>query len=105
MSSNAGRDVGGNRRSRSVVFRQPEGLRYYSPGQRPGLTIPIKGTPERATWKARSRAFPTDPRYLKALYYLMISQTSCLRYWGSGAWTDYGRELCRRLIDILTHDF
>jgi hypothetical protein len=47
----------------------------------------------------------TDPRYRKALFYLLCSQTSCYRYWGQGIWTDYGRELCRRAEAILTHDF
>ncbi len=48
---------------------------------------------------------PQDPRYQNALFYLMTSQTSCYRYWGQGLWTDYGRELCRRTSEILTHDF
>ena len=57
-----------------------------------------------------SRAFNTaaaaglaehDPRYRAALFPLLTSQTSCFRYWGQGAWTDYGRELCRRTIAIL----
>lgn len=48
---------------------------------------------------------PTDPRYRNALYHLLCSQTSCYRYWGQGTWTDYGREICRRLEAILTHDF
>jgi hypothetical protein len=48
---------------------------------------------------------PSDPRYCNALYHLLMSQTSCYRYWGQGLWTDYGRELCRRTIEILTHDF
>ncbi len=43
----------------------------------------------------------TDPRYREALYLLMLSQTSCFRYWGEGTWTDYGRELCRRLHEVL----
>jgi hypothetical protein len=47
---------------------------------------------------------PTDPRYRNALFYLLTAQTSCYRYWGQGIWTDYGRELCRRASDILTHD-
>ena len=42
---------------------------------------------------------PSDPRYRAALFHLMTSQTSCFRYWGEGAWTDYGRELCRRATD------
>jgi len=52
------------------------------------------------------RGVPTDdPRYRNALFHLLSSQTSCYRYWGQGVWTDYGRELCRRTEDILTHDF
>jgi len=47
----------------------------------------------------------SEGRYRNALYYLLISQTSCFRYWGSGVWTDYARELCRRTTAILDHDF
>jgi hypothetical protein len=47
----------------------------------------------------------SDPRYRNALFYLLTSQTSCYRYWGSGTWTDYGRELARRTHDILKYDF
>jgi hypothetical protein len=47
----------------------------------------------------------SEHRYRNALYYLLISQTSCYRYWGEGAFTDYGKELCRRLEAILGHDF
>ncbi|MCB0163132.1 MAG: glycosyl hydrolase family 57 [Anaerolineae bacterium] len=46
-----------------------------------------------------------DPRYRNALFHLMTSQTSCYRYWGQGIWTDYGREICRRVDDILNYDF
>ncbi len=46
----------------------------------------------------------SDSRYRNALYHLLISQTSCYRYWGRGIWTDYGRELCRRATEILQHD-
>jgi hypothetical protein len=48
---------------------------------------------------------PAEGRYRNALFHLLCCQTSCFRYWGQGIWTDYGRELCRRTIDILTHDF
>ena len=48
---------------------------------------------------------PNEPRYRKALYHLMLTQTSCFRYWGEGAWTDYGRELCRRLMSALEQEF
>jgi len=47
----------------------------------------------------------SESRYRNALFYLLITQTSCFRYWGSGVWTDYARELCRRLTAILDHDF
>ena len=42
-----------------------------------------------------------DPIYRKALVYLLLSQTSCFRYWGSGSWTDYAKEICRRGIEAL----
>src|SRR6266446_3299846 len=45
-----------------------------------------------------------DPRYRHALLHLLCSQGSCFRYWGQGVWVDYGREFCRRLEAILTHD-
>ncbi|NCC51225.1 MAG: glycosyl hydrolase family 57 [Spartobacteria bacterium] len=47
----------------------------------------------------------TEERYRKALFYLLVSQTSCYRYWGQGLWTDYAREICRRGISILENDF
>jgi hypothetical protein len=46
-----------------------------------------------------------DPRYRNALFHLMASQTSCFRYWGQGQWTDFGREICRRVQDIIRYDF
>lgn len=46
-----------------------------------------------------------DPRYRNALFHLMASQTSCYRYWGQGQWTDYGREICRRVVDMIRYDF
>ncbi len=47
----------------------------------------------------------SDPRYRNSLFHLLCSQTSCYRYWGEGMWTDYGKEICRRVEAILTHDF
>jgi hypothetical protein len=46
----------------------------------------------------------SDARFRNALFHLLCSQTSCYLYWGQGIWTDYGREICRRLEAILTHD-
>ncbi len=37
-----------------------------------------------------------SPEYQKALLYNLLLQTSCFRYWGQGAWTDYARELYQR---------
>ncbi len=51
---------------------------------------------------------PIDRRssaYRNALLHLMVSETSCYRYWGQGRWTDYAREICRRGSEILQHDF
>lgn len=53
----------------------------------------------------RAGVSTAEPRYRKALFHLLASQTSCFRYWGEGLWTDYGRELCRRTTEILRHDF
>lgn len=41
-------------------------------------------------------AVPTDPGYRASLLYLLLSQTSCFRYWGHGFWTDIAQEICRR---------
>ncbi|MGO9039012.1 MAG: glycosyl hydrolase family 57 [Steroidobacteraceae bacterium] len=46
-----------------------------------------------------------EHRYRRALFHLLVSQTSCYRYWGQGIFVDYGREICRRGSDILTSDF
>jgi hypothetical protein len=43
--------------------------------------------------------------YRNALFHLLVSQTSCYRYWGQGRWTDYAAEICRRGQDVLAHDF
>ncbi len=44
-------------------------------------------------------------RVRNALFHLLTSQTSCYRYWGQGEFTDYAREICRRGMAILEHDF
>ena len=43
-----------------------------------------------------SKIPPTNPLYQEALLYLLLSQTSCFRYWGEGLWTEYAKEICRR---------
>lgn len=47
----------------------------------------------------------SEYRYRNALFHLLTMWTSCYRYWGQGIWTEYARDLCRRLSDILSHDF
>jgi len=52
-----------------------------------------------------AKAIPTgDSRYRNALFHLLTAETSCYRYWGEGIWTDYGAELARRTIAIVTND-
>jgi hypothetical protein len=56
--------------------------------------------------KAVKGCVPTwEHRYRNALFHLLAAQSSCFRYWGQGRWTDYGLEISRRAIEILTHDF
>ena len=56
--------------------------------------------------KVIEKGVPTsEPRYRNALHHLLLTETSCFRYWGSGVWTDYARELCRRTSAILESDF
>ena len=46
-----------------------------------------------------------DPRYRNALFHLLAAEESDYRYWGAGGtWADYGAELARRAIDIVTYD-
>ena len=42
-----------------------------------------------------------DPVHRETLLYLLLSQTSCFRYWGTGLWTDYGKEIYRRGMEIV----
>jgi len=53
----------------------------------------------------KPRVKTSASNYRNALFHLLSSQTSCYRYWGEGLWTDYGRELCRRVDNILDYDF
>lgn len=44
----------------------------------------------------RNKVDTKSVEYRNALLYLLLSQTSCFRYWGEGLWTEYAKELCRR---------
>jgi len=47
--------------------------------------------------KVDGKKIDTNSRnYREALLYLLLSQTSCFRYWGAGLWTEYAKEICRR---------
>lgn len=66
---------------------------------------PIESVSALFAEKALGKVPTGEHRYRHALYHLFMTQTSCYRYWGEGLWTDYARELCRRTLNILTHDF
>ena len=64
---------------------------------------------ERASSLFHERVLATDvctddPRYRNALFHLLAAEQSDYRYWGQGTWADYGAELARRAIDIVTYD-
>ena len=42
----------------------------------------------------------TTPAYQQALLHLLLSETSCFRYWGQGTWTDYAAEMYRRGMNL-----
>ena len=52
----------------------------------------------------QKNARKTSRSYKEALLYLLLSQTSCFRYWGQGVWTDYARELCRRGMEAINSE-
>jgi hypothetical protein len=66
---------------------------------------PMESVSARFAERALGKVSPGELRYRNALFHLLLTQTSCYRYWGQGVWTEYARELCRRASDILTHDF
>jgi hypothetical protein len=69
------------------------------------VLIPMERASSLFHERVLNRHIPTgDPRYRNALFHLLTGETSCYRYWGQGTWTEYGNEISRRAIDILTHD-
>ena len=66
---------------------------------------PIESVSALFAEKALGKVSPKEPRFRNALFHLLLTQTSCYRYWGQGRWTDYARELCRRTSEILSKDF
>ena len=53
-------------------------------------------------WDQAGADAHADPAYRTSLLYLLLSQTSCFRYWGHGFWTDIAQEICRRRLASLT---
>jgi hypothetical protein len=44
-------------------------------------------------------------RYRQALLYNLLLQTSCFRYWGQGAWTDYAQTIYEQGTAIINQEF
>ncbi len=53
-------------------------------------------------WDGAGADVNADPAYRISLLYLLLSQTSCFRYWGHGFWTDIAQEICRRGLASLS---
>ena len=52
-----------------------------------------------ARWDKDGEAARDQPAYRLSLLHLLLSQTSCFRYWGQGYWTDVAQEICRRGLE------
>jgi hypothetical protein len=52
-------------------------------------------------WDGAGQAASDATGYRRSLLYLLLSQTSCFRYWGHGYWTDVAQEICRRGFESL----
>jgi hypothetical protein len=47
----------------------------------------------------------SETRYRQALLYNLLLQTSCFRYWGQGAWTDYAQSIYEQGTAIINQEF
>jgi hypothetical protein len=52
-------------------------------------------------WDQAGDGARAQPGYHRSLLYVLLSQTSCFRYWGQGFWTDVAQEICRRGFESL----
>jgi hypothetical protein len=50
-------------------------------------------------------ALTQETRYRTALLYNLLLQTSCFRYWGQGAWTDYAQTIYEQGTAIINQEF
>jgi hypothetical protein len=55
-----------------------------------------------ARWDPAGESAREHPAYERSLLYLLLSQTSCFRYWGHGYWTDVAQEISRRGLASLS---
>ncbi len=63
---------------------------------------PITQVSARFSEKVLTPGIPSsDPAYREALFYLLITQTSCYHSWGQGLWSDYAQALCHRATDCI----
>jgi hypothetical protein len=53
------------------------------------------------SWDRSGDDVGDEPAYRQSLLYLLLSQTSCFRYWGQGFWTEVAQEICRRGLESL----
>ncbi|MEJ2720767.1 MAG: glycosyl hydrolase family 57 [bacterium] len=112
-----GEDAGPERMEKAIEDLKKEDDRFHMQGGSWTNNISwvkgyddVLGPMERASSEFHEKVLkadidPREDRYRNALFHLLISQTSCYRYWGEGRWTDYGKELCRRTLEILENDF
>jgi len=68
-------------------------------------TVDSLGDTESGARPGGEPTFTQQHRYRNALLHNLLLQTSCFRYWGQGAWTEYAREIFRRGEAILQADF
>lgn len=68
------------------------------------LSAKFHRTIDKQSETLQDKPLEQQQRYRNALVHNLLMQTSCFRYWGQGAWTDYAKEIFRRGNAILDHD-
>ncbi|NJR39878.1 MAG: glycosyl hydrolase family 57, partial [Leptolyngbyaceae cyanobacterium CSU_1_4] len=54
---------------------------------------------------AQNPELTQQTRYRQALLHNLLLQTSCFRYWGQGAWTDYAQTIYEQGKSIIEQEF
>ena len=52
----------------------------------------------------RDSSITCTQAYQESLLHVLLLETSCFRYWGQGAWTDYAHEIHRRGNERLSQE-